>query len=124
MQGFPRQYAAPAAAAVMAIIGYYDAHTSYEMSLWAFYIAPVALIAWRFGFAAGCACATASVGLLMLAAYYTGHPYSTAAYFAFALAGQFTAYVVIAWYAVRLAVVQSILEKLLSGPEVATFVKD
>ncbi len=103
------------AIAMMAIVAYYDAKTSNQVSLWAFYIPPVVLISWRFEFLEGAVAACMAGVLIMISSVFSGFPYATSWGFLFATLCKVSALVTLAWFASRLAATQSLLEKVLSG---------
>ncbi|MGE5640675.1 MAG: hypothetical protein ACM30H_11340 [Clostridia bacterium] len=109
----PPPRAALVAAILMAVIAFYDAHTSEQLSLWPLYIAPVSLLSWRYGFFEGGISALLSGALLAFSAIFSGHPYSSSTFFFIATMSQIVALVVIAWFAARLCAVESTLQKLL-----------
>jgi hypothetical protein len=98
----------------MAVIAYCDANTDEQISLWPLYVIPVCLVSSRFGFPEGAVAACVAGLLLLIAARFSGHPYSGHLYFLFATLGQVVALIVVAWYAARLAAAESILKKILS----------
>jgi len=100
------------AVAAMAIIAYCDAHTNDQISLWFLYIGPVSLVSWKFDFFEGFFCACAAGVLLAVSAIFSGHPYSTNSFFLLATLCHTGALLTIAWYAARLAAIQSILKKI------------
>jgi signal transduction histidine kinase len=65
-----------AAPALLAAITWADAVTSYELSLFVFYLAPVALAAWHGGRWAGLGFAAAAAGCWYLSDRISNHPYS------------------------------------------------
>jgi hypothetical protein len=110
--------------AAMVAIAYYDACTTNEISLWALYIGPVALISRRFDFLVGSAAAFFALFLLVIASAFSGHPYTGFGYFLFAAVWQLGVLVLVAWYAARLAALQSTLHKLLSNQMVSGIVAE
>ena len=108
----------PRRAAVLAIlsmlvIAVCDAQTSNEVSLWPLYVLPVSLVGWRFSFVEGGACAACAAALLMISAFFSGHPYANNLYFILATFSHFFVLALIAWYASRLAASEALLKKLL-----------
>lgn len=97
----------------MLAIAVCDAMTSSEVSLWPLYVLPVVLVSRRFSFVEGGACAASAAALLMISAFFSGHPYENNLYFVLATFSHFVVLAVIAWLASRLAASQSLLKKIL-----------
>ena len=97
----------------MLVIAVCDAKTNNEVSLWQLYVLPVTLVSQRFSFVEGGACAACAGALLMISAFFSGHPYANNLYFVLATVSHFLVLALIAWYASRLAASQALLKKIL-----------
>jgi len=85
---------ASGAALAMAIVAFADAQTD-QVSLWPLYIGPVIAVSWEAGFVEGALAALVSGLLLVLSAYFAGHPYASHLFFLIASTSQVAVLVLI-----------------------------
>ena len=96
IEKWPTLFVALAGVALVAVVGFIDLVTGYELSLAAFYILPIFILSWGAGrwggIGGGIACAAART----LADYVSGKPYTSVLYMVWNSAMRLIIYVVIA----------------------------
>ena len=104
-RGIERIYRLPARQSLfigalgLALIGYLDYVTGYELSLGAAYLFPILLVSWSCGAPVGIGYAALAAAIQSGLAILHGHPYSRAIYFEVVLANRILTYLVIVWLA-------------------------